>query len=136
MNIIQALEGKWIFDEQDSQISSPPTSWIQQIAFDGNRIRVREHISRLTGSTTVALNAVPDDGFFPVAGSPIADEISYSIEGDVLVGIGRKQGVISFREVISLSELGRMEAEISFVIGAKEVKLGVARFKRVEQSPA
>jgi hypothetical protein len=36
-----------------------------------------------------------DGAFYAVSGSPVADEISYTLEGDSIHGIGRKNGAVN-----------------------------------------
>ncbi len=136
MSGLSAFAGTWTFDKQSSRITSPPIEWVQHIEADEEQIRIQEHIIRLTGTASVVIHAKPDGMFYPVTGSPIADEISYSVQEATIVGVGRKQGVTSFQEVISLPEPAIMEAEISLGMSEKEVRSGIARFRRAEQSLA
>jgi hypothetical protein len=57
---------------------------------------------------TTNVDASPDGKFYPVNDSPIADEISYTIEGNEIAGIGRKAGAISLREKLSLLNNDKM----------------------------
>lgn len=78
----------------------------------------------------VEVDAVPDGNFYPVKGSPIADEISYQFEKNVITGVGRKGGSLSFRETITLAEPRKLRVELYLELGAKEIPLGTAHFEK------
>jgi len=124
--------GTWVFDKESSQLNSPPPlHWVQHICTSNGRIQVKETITRSTETTTVEVDAAPDGTFYPIVGSPVADEISYLIEGDSIIGLARKNGAISLRETINLSEPKTMKLSMTLVINSKEIVLGTARFRQV-----
>jgi hypothetical protein len=125
------VAGTWIFDQEHSQLSSPPPlHWVQHVSTDRGRIRVLEEITRSTGLTKVEVDAAPDGEFYPVSGSLIVDEISYSIEGTNINGIGRKGGIVSLRETLTSPAPDNMTVSLSVLMNGKEIPLGVAYFRR------
>jgi hypothetical protein len=123
--------GTWVFERELSQLNSPPPEqWIQHISTNNDRIQVKETITRSTETTTVEVDAAPDGAFYPVIGSPVADEISYSIDGNSIIGLARKSGVISLRETIDFSETKIMTMSMTLVINSKEIVLGTAHFRK------
>ncbi len=128
---LETFAGTWIFDQEHSQLNSPPPlHWVQRVSTDHGRIRVTEEITRSTGLTKVEVDAAPNGEFYPVSGSPIADEISYSIEGTKINGIGRKGGIVSLRETLASPAPDLMTVSLSVLVNGKEVPLGVAYFRR------
>jgi len=128
---LESFTGTWIFDSENSQLtSSSPLHWVQLVNTTGGRIQVHEEITRSTGLVTTNVDASPDGKFYPVNGSPIADEISYTIEGCEIIGIGRKAGAISLREKLSLVNSDKMTMGLTVIMNGKEIYLGVAHFKR------
>lgn len=125
------LSGTWIFDPGSSQLTSPPPlEWVQGVQIEGGRIRVQERITRASGTATVEVDAALDGEFYEVRGSPVADEISYILEGDSIHGTGRKNGAVLFREVIRSLVPDQMTLTMVLLINGKEVPLGTARFLR------
>jgi hypothetical protein len=128
---LESFTGTWIFDAENSQLtSSSPLHWVQRVNTTGGRIRVHEEITRSTELVTTNVDASPDGKFYPVNDSPIADEISYTIEGNEIAGIGRKAGAISLREKLSLLNNDEMTMALTVIMNGKEIYLGVAHFNR------
>lgn len=124
--------GMWVFDREQSQLSIPlPLRWIQQIEITGTRIQVREEITRPDGSAMlVKIDAASDGEFYPVTGSPAADEISYVVNGACISGVARKNGVDSIREHMEFSDFGKMTMTFSILMNSKIVAPGIARFTK------
>ncbi len=79
----------------------------------------------------VFVDAAPDGEFYPVAGSPGADTISYTVEGTIITGIGKKNRADSLRERLVFSPSGKMTMTYSVLMNSKEVASGVAVFDKV-----
>jgi len=128
---LEHFSGTWVFDKDESELNSqPPLRWIQRISITDDRICVQEEITRTTEVTIVEVDAIPNGDFYPVKGSPIADEISYVVQGSSIQGVARKAGVVSLRETLSVSDLGQMSMNLTLLINGKEIPLGVARFRK------
>lgn len=126
-----SFSGTWIFEPQHSQLFAPvPLGWVQRVHLENNRIAIREEITRKTGTSTVEVNASVDGAFYPVHGSPIADEIAYWWDNGTLHGSGHKDGAEFLRESIHLSDANRMIVNMLLLIDGKEVPLGTAHFRR------
>ncbi|WP_263410659.1 hypothetical protein [Terriglobus tenax] len=126
-----SITGTWIFDSGSSTMYAPvPVGWIQRVHLEHNRLAIQEEITRKTGVSTVEINAAVDGAFYPVHGSPIADEIAYWWDEGTLRGSGRKDGAEFLRESIHLSDSNRMIVNMLLLIDGKEVPLGIAHFRR------
>jgi hypothetical protein len=128
---LESFTGTWIFDAENSQLTwSSPLHWVQHVNTAGGRIQVHEEITRSIGLVSMSVDASPDGKFYPVNGSPIADEISYTIEGNEIIGVGRKAGAISLREKLSLVNNNKMAMGLTVIMNGKEIYLGIAHFNR------
>jgi hypothetical protein len=102
--------GTWIFDRETSRLqSTPPLRWVQRVKTNDGRLQVEEEITRSTETIKVEVDAFPDGTFYPVSGSPIADEISYVIEGQSIIGLGRKNGAVSLKGNHRLSRISNYD---------------------------
>jgi hypothetical protein len=125
--------GTWIFDSELSRLNStPPLKWIQRVKTNDGRLQVEEEITRSAETIKVEVDAFPDGTFYPVTGSPIADEISYVMEGQSIIGLGRKNGAVSLREIINFPEPQTMTMTMTLVMNGKEISLGTASFRQAK----
>jgi hypothetical protein len=125
------FSGTWVFVSDASNLKTPPpNSWVQYISLENDRLHVREEIVRGTETSIVEVNAAADSTFYPVAGSPIADEIAYEVSGNAINGQGRKGGQNTFREVIAMLTPDRVTMELFLQMGDKEIPLGTDHFDR------
>jgi hypothetical protein len=70
------LAGTWVLDKGASELSqAQPLHWVQRVEVEGPHIRIQEEITHANGTTMVGVDAKADGAFYPVIGSPVADEI-------------------------------------------------------------
>jgi hypothetical protein len=124
--------GTWIFDSQRSKLSTPsPQSWVQEIHATDDEVQVEERITNQSGSkSAVAIRARFDVRDYPVIGSSVVDTIAYEREGSKIVGTGKKNGGISIRETVVVSEETLLVLTYAIFVGDKEVASGIAVFVR------
>ena len=128
----KALEGTWVFDAEASHLPSAPIDWVQRIRIDGERLHIQEEITRSSGVNRVEVDAIPNGEFYTVTGSALVDEIAYQVNGSTITGIGRKAGITTLEETVTLSESYRMTIDISVLASGKHIPLGKAHFKKQE----
>jgi hypothetical protein len=127
---INQFTGTWTFDPRMSRLTWPsPHRWVQFVSAEEERLRVREEIVRGSATSIVEVDAAVDGTFYPVSGSPMAEEIAYSFQGGALTGIGRQAGQDAFREVITVTE-NTMTAEFSLILKDRHVPIGTAHFNK------
>ena len=126
------FSGVWVFDSERSALNTPPPiSWVQHVSAADGRLHIREEIVREAGTIVVEVDAFPDGNFYPVRGSPVADEISYLVAGSTITGVARKAGAVSLRETIDFSIRDVMAMKLIFVLNEKEIPLGIAYFQKI-----
>jgi hypothetical protein len=128
--------GTWTFDAERSTLSAfAPKSWTQRITATMEDISVREESVADDGfRTTHSLQARFDGQEYPVHGSPVADTISYTrLDPHNIVGTGRKDGLVSLEETITVSETGSF-LTLRFVIYrlGRQVASGVAVLEKAQ----
>lgn len=101
------------------------------IRVEGSRISVREEITRESGCSVVEVPGAFDGEFYRVEGSPLVEEIAYTLEGESIRGTGRKQRAVVLHEVANLSDPDTLNLAVTIVLGGKELPLGNAVFRRV-----
>ena len=126
--------GTWKFNARKSTLTDPtPRRWIQTIVATEEQLVVREEIVRANGAASeVKIWARFDGADYPVLGSPLADFIAYErVERNSISGTGKKNGVITFTETITVSPDGKLLTLVySLQTGASQVARGVAVFER------
>jgi hypothetical protein len=127
---LEAFSGIWNFDQDISELKSPPLQWKQTIQIEGDRVRVEEQITRETGHSAVEVDAAFNEEFYEVKGSPLVDEISYLFDGESIHGTGRKEGAVVLREIISLPTPDILRLSMHLFLNGKEIPLGEALFRR------
>lgn len=133
-DILDPFTGKWRFNAELSKLTTPPPrSWFQEISASADDVAVCEHIVTSDGSETrVSVHARFDGNDYPVAGSPIADTISYTRPDPARIfGAGKKNGLTSLQETLVVAP-GRNTLTITYSIhaGGKVVAEGAAVFQR------
>lgn len=129
--------GKWRFVPDRSALAMPvPLQWIQQIEATAGCIYVVESITYASGRcSTVSVRARFDGNCFPVAGSPLADEIAYQrIDAWNISAIAKKQGAVTITEFATVSEDLKALA-FRFSINGQDGKaaLSLAVFERTDE---
>jgi hypothetical protein len=127
---LEAFSGIWNFDQDISELKSPPSQWKQTIQIEGDRVRIEEQITRDTGRSAVEVNAVFNEEFYEVKGSPLVDEISYLFDGESIHGTGRKESAVVLREIISLPTPDILRLSMRLFLDGREIPLGEALFRR------
>jgi hypothetical protein len=124
--------GTWIFNSQRSKLSTlPPQSWVQEIHATADEVQIEERITNQSGSkSTVTIRARFDGRDYPVTGSFVVDTIAYGREGLKIIGTGKKNGGISIRETVIVSDEPLMVLTYAIFVANKEVASGVAVFER------
>lgn len=127
--------GTWRFSDRLSRLSDPtPRRWVQTIVATGYELIVREDIVRSNGAASeVRVWAKFDGEDYAVMGSPLADFIAYT-RGDrnSISGTGKKNGVVTFTETITVSDDGKVLTLVySVQTGASQVSRGVAVFEKL-----
>ena len=124
--------GSWIFNPQRSKLSTaPPQSWVQEITATDDELRVEENITSRDGSSSVVLiEARFDGGDYAVVGSAVVDTFAYERDGSRIIGTGKKNGAVSIRETVVVSEGRVLTLTYSIFAGNKEVASGIAIFER------
>jgi hypothetical protein len=131
-----SFTGRWRLNPQASRVSPAITSWMQEIAVDGDAISVREEIIRSDGGVTrLSVEARFDGVEYPVLGSPVVDAIAYSRPDRCkIVGVGTKGGVVVLTETVTADpEAGRMTLDYRIHDEGRIVSSGRACFDLAER---
>ncbi|MGF7181923.1 hypothetical protein [Tunturiibacter psychrotolerans] len=124
--------GTWIFNPERSTLSTPPPqSWVQEIHATALTVEVEETIASQDGlKSVVTVRARSDGQDYPVIGSAVVDSIAYQRESLRIIGTGKKNGAISIRETVVVSDEILMTLTYAIFVGNKEVATGIAIFER------
>jgi hypothetical protein len=130
--------GKWRFVPDRSALAMPvPLQWIQQIEATARGISVVETITYASGRfSTVSVHARFDGNYFPVAGSPLADEIAYlRIDAWNISATAKKQGAVTITEIATVSEdLKALAFRFSIHAPDGKAALSLAVFERTGEA--
>jgi uncharacterized protein len=127
-----SFTGTWKCNLQKSKLGAPPKNWIQTITASQQDVQFREEILRAEGPVTVITVAAKFDGeAYPVEGSPVADTIAYTRDGDRIVGTAKKGGAVSLREILTVApKEATLTKTFSVFAGGREIAAGVAVFEK------
>ena len=128
------FSGAWKLNLAKSNLPPPaPQSMSAEIQSDSNGLRIREEIVTDKGDTLkVAVDAKFDGNYYPITGSPYADEVAYRrVDSHTITGTGRKAGKVVSTEEVVLSKDGRtVKATYHFTDSAGQKAEAFAVFER------
>ena len=128
------FSGVWKLNLAKSKLAPPvPQSVSANIQSDSTGLRIREEIVTDKGDTLkVEMDAKFDGNFYPITGSPYADEVAYRrVDSRTIAGTGRKAGKVVSTEEVVLSKDGKtVKATYHFADSAGRKAEAFAVFER------
>jgi hypothetical protein len=119
MDLPDPFSGVWELDPSRSRLTgSPPRLWVQTIAATRETVHVSEQIILADGTKIeFSFDAGFDGADYPIAGSPVADAITYKrLDQFRIAGTARKDGRVSMTDVLQVSPDGKT-LTMTYVIG-------------------
>src|ERR1035438_2571981 len=109
MSIDDPFNGTWRFSPALSTLTTPaPEAWLMQVRTEGERIQLRETITRSGAQIISEIDACFDGAEYPVHNSAAADRIAYTRSTAFLIsGTGKKNGVPLLTENIAVDAAAR-----------------------------
>ena len=128
------FSGVWKLNLSEPKLPLPvPQSQTGTIESDSNGVRIREEVLTDKGERLkIAVDAKFDGKYYPISGSPYADEVAYQrVDSHIIKGIAKKAGKVVSTETVVISRDDKtMKATYQFLDSSGQQVDAVAVFDR------